>query len=116
MVFQHLLERPGNGALLGIKSAVEVDVVLFFEVPANEGRIGDRLAVIDDVGELALRRLVEAAGIGFVRQSRHLQQHFRLGDEQARIRQAKGGAEIIERDHGAHLIQSATIRCHFSAA
>ena len=55
-----------NGAvtLLGGEPAVEVDLIFPFEMPADEGRIGDPRAVVFDIGQLALRRLAEAFGIG----------------------------------------------------
>ena len=58
MVLKHLLESPADGALLRAQPAVEIDSVLLLQMPANEGRIRNDLPVIDDVGELAFRRLL----------------------------------------------------------
>jgi hypothetical protein len=37
MILRQLLERPGDGFLLGGKPAVEVDLVLGLEMAADEG-------------------------------------------------------------------------------
>ena len=60
VIFEHLLEGPGDGPLLVIEPLVEVDPVFLLQVPTNEGRVRDRLAVVNNVGELALRGFVEA--------------------------------------------------------
>src|SRR5262249_52087273 len=102
MILYHLLEGPGNGALLRIKRAIEVDVVLLLQVPADEGRIGDDLALVVNVRELALRRLLEAGRVGPIGKLRHFEQHFHFGHEGAWVWQTKSRSEAIERDH-SHL-------------
>jgi hypothetical protein len=67
MVLSHLLEGPGDGALLGGEPAVEVDLVFPFEMPADERRVGDKPTIVLDIGQLALWRLAEAFGIGPIR-------------------------------------------------
>jgi len=54
MILHHLLEGPGNGALLGQKSTIEIDVVFPLQVPSDEGRIRNDFAAVIDVRELAL--------------------------------------------------------------
>jgi hypothetical protein len=68
LVLHHLLERPGDGPLLGIESAIEIETILVLDVPADEGGIRDALTVILDIGQLALGRLAEAVGVGAVRE------------------------------------------------
>ena len=77
MILGHLLERPGDGALLRVEAAIEVDRVFLFEVQADEGGIRDALAVVVDVGELALGGLGEALGVRLVGQAGQLQQQSR---------------------------------------
>src|SRR5262249_22646872 len=68
-------------------------------MPADERRVGNPLAVIIDVRQLALRCLAKAGDVGSVSKARHFQQHFNLGDERARVRQTKGRPECVEGDH-----------------
>src|SRR5262249_59296767 len=52
-----------------------------------------------DVGQLALGRLAKALEIDLIGQLGHLQQDFGLGDERARVGEAKLRSECVERDH-----------------
>src|SRR4029078_7184079 len=54
MILHHLLEGPGNGALLGRKSTIEIDVVFPLQVPSDEGRIRNDFAALIDVRACAL--------------------------------------------------------------
>ena len=120
VILRHLLERPRDRALLGGEAAVEIDPVFLFQVPADEGRIGDARAVIVDVGQLAFGRLAEAFGIGPIGQAGQLQEHLGFGHERARIRQTEIRPEDVERDHrvasrcGLRHCAEATRRIQFS--
>lgn len=81
MVLRHLFERPSDCALLRRQPLVEIDAVFVFQMPADERRVGNRLAVIIDVRQLALRGLAKAGRVGSVSKASHFQQHFNLGDE-----------------------------------
>src|SRR5262249_15204946 len=70
IVLRHLFERPGDGALLRRQSLVEIDAVFVFQIPADERRVGNLLAVVIDVRQLALRRLAKAGGVGSVSKAR----------------------------------------------
>src|SRR5262249_46754747 len=98
-VLRHLFERPSDGALLRRQSLVEIYAVFVFQMPANERRVGNPLAVIFDVRQLALRSAAKAGSVGSVSKARHFQQHLNLGDERARVRQTEGRPECVEGDH-----------------
>jgi hypothetical protein len=57
MILGGLLEGPGSGALLVAQPAIEVGPVFLLQVPADECRVGDALAVVIDVGQIALGAL-----------------------------------------------------------
>src|SRR5262245_7641381 len=99
MFFEHFLECPGDCTLLGRKPAVEIDSVFFLQVPADEGRVCNGLAIVVDIGELAFWSTFEAARVGPVGELCHLQQNLRLGHEGARVREAESRSEAIKRDH-----------------
>src|SRR5262249_4063876 len=99
MVLRHLFERPSDGALLRRQSLVEIDAIFVFQVPADERRVGNLLAVIIDVRQLALRGPAKAGGVGSISKAGYFQQHFNLGDERARIGQTEGGPKWVECDH-----------------
>jgi hypothetical protein len=46
--------------LLGAQALVEIDSVLLFEVPADQRGVAEQLAIVLDVGDLALWRLRKA--------------------------------------------------------
>src|SRR3954451_24791858 len=56
MVFDHPLECPGLGALLQIQRSMEIEAVFVLDMRANEGRVGDALGVIINVGQLPFGR------------------------------------------------------------
>ncbi len=99
IVLRHFLEGPSDRPLLGRHSLVEVDLILPFQVPADESRIGNPLAIIVDVRQLALRRLAKAGSVRPVSEAGHFQEHLGLGDERTWIRHAESGPECVERDH-----------------
>jgi hypothetical protein len=68
-------------------------------MPADQRRVGNLLAIIIDVRQLALRGLTKASGVGSVSKASHFQQHFNLGDERTRVRQTEGGPKCVECDH-----------------
>ena len=55
--------------------------------------------VVLDVGQLAFGRPAQSRGLGPIGQARHFQQQLGLDHERARIGQAEGRPERVERDH-----------------
>src|SRR5688572_16717578 len=64
VLFGELLESPTRRPLLGREALVEIEPVFLLEVEADEGRLRDIHAVIDDVGQLAFRRAAKRAHRG----------------------------------------------------
>ena len=99
---QHLLEGPGDGPLLRVEAAVEIDVVLILDVPADKSRVGNEFSVVVYIGQLYRAAchwaLVETCHVGFVFEPGQLEQHFHLGDERAHIRQPESRFERVKRD------------------
>ena len=54
MFFEHFVEGPSDCALLGRKPAVEIDFVFLLQVPADEGRVRNGLAIVVDIGGACL--------------------------------------------------------------
>src|SRR5262245_63520346 len=78
-------------------------------MPANEGRIRNDLAVINDVGQFSLRCLVEAGGVDGVRKTGHLQQYFRLGHERARVGKTECRSKAFKRYHLPASLRDCTV-------
>src|SRR6202049_4365347 len=76
MVLDHPLERPGLRALLQIKRRVEIETVFAFNMRANEGGIGDALALIEDIGQLPLGRGRRYRPLLAIGKTGHLQLDF----------------------------------------
>jgi len=63
--------------------------VHLFQVPADDGEIGNPLAVVVDIGQLALGSLGESLAVHPIGQAGDPQEHLGLHDEWAWIGQAK---------------------------
>ena len=99
VVLDHPLERPGLRALLQIKPGIEIEAIFAFDMGANEGGIGDALAVIVDIGQLSLgggRRHRPLLAVG---KPRHFQLDLGLGHKRADFGQAEAGAKAIKGNH-----------------
>ena len=99
MVLDHALESPGLRPRLQAERRIEIETVFGLEMRANERGIGDRLGVIDDVGQLPLRRGRRLGLFLAIGKTGHLQLDLGLGHEGADLRQAETGAEAIEGNH-----------------
>ena len=101
VILAHFFDRPADRALFRRQMRVEIDASGLFDMPADEGGIGDERSLVVDIGQLALGRLGEAVAVFFIVQPGEFEQQHRLHDKGADIRQAGSAAKTIERDHGA---------------
>ena len=62
MLLRHLLDRPGDRALLWHQTGVDVDLVFAFNMAADDSEVGDDLAIILDIEDLACGGFGHAAG------------------------------------------------------
>jgi hypothetical protein len=99
MVLRHFLEGPGGRALFRIQTFIEVEAIFLLDVPADEGRVGQPLAVIIHIGQLALGRLAEVTRFRLERLPAAFEQNLGLGDEGAGVGKAKRGTHSVKRDH-----------------
>src|SRR6516225_10120293 len=74
-------------------------MVFVFQMPADESRIGNPLAVVIDVRQLALWCPPKAGVVDPVSKAGHFHQHLGLSDEWARIRETECKSKCVERDH-----------------
>jgi hypothetical protein len=81
MVLGHLFKCPGRCSLLAGQAAIEIEAILFFDVPANQRGIGDALAVVVDIRQFALGSLAKSAAVGAIGEASHFQECCRLGNE-----------------------------------
>ena len=56
MMLDHPLERPGLRARLQAERRVEIKAVLSLDMRADEGRVGNTLRPVANIGQLSLRR------------------------------------------------------------
>jgi hypothetical protein len=63
MLLRHLLERPSDSTLLSRQSTIEIELIFFLDVPADEGRVGNDGSAVIDIRQLALRRLTKAVRV-----------------------------------------------------
>ena len=66
---------------------------------ADEGRIGDGLGLVHDIGHLPLGRAWRHRLFLGVGKAGHFQLDFGLGDKGADLRQAESRAKTIKRNH-----------------
>ena len=99
MVLDHPLEGPGLRPRLQAERRVEIETVFGLQMRANEGGIGDRLGVIDDIGQLPLRRGRRLGLLLAIGKTGHLQLDLGFGHKGADLRQAETGAEAIKGNH-----------------
>ena len=110
MVLDHPLEGPGLGARLQAERGVEVETVFGFEMRADEGRIGDGLGLVDDIGKLPLGRSRRLGPLLAIGDAGHLQLDLGFGHKRADLRQPESGAKAVEGNHASSpdLFQSAS--------
>ena len=99
MVLDHPLEGPGLRTRLQAERGIEIEAVFGFQMRANERRIGDGLGVIDDIGQLPLRRGRRLGPLLAIGKTGHLQLDLGFGHKGADLRQAEAGAEAIKGNH-----------------
>ncbi len=99
VVLEHLLHGPGNALLLRRETLVEIDSVLVLQVEPDQRRVRHHGSIVDDVGQLALRRLANIRRLSLVRLAGELQEHLGLGDERTGIRQPEAWTKRVQRDH-----------------
>src|SRR5207253_921090 len=68
-------------------------------MPADESRIGNPLAIVVNVRQLALWCPSKAGVVDPIDKAGHFQQHLSLGNERTRIRETEGRPKCVERDH-----------------
>ncbi|MGY4423345.1 hypothetical protein ACVWY2_005794 [Bradyrhizobium sp. JR6.1] len=99
VMLDHALEGPGLRARLQAQRRVEIEAVFALEMGADEGRIGDRLAVIGDERQLALGRGRRHGLLLAIVEPGHLELDLGLGHEGADFRQAEARAKAKKRNH-----------------
>src|SRR5947199_9528462 len=72
-------------------------------MPADESRIGNPLAIVVNVRQLALWCSSKAGVVDPISKAGHFQQHLSLGNERTGIRETEGRHKCVERDHPALL-------------
>ena len=98
-MLDHALERPGLRARLQRQRGVEIEAIFALDMGANEGGIGDALALVVDERQLPLGRGRRHRPFLAIGKTRHLELDFGLGHKRADFRQAEAGAKAIKRDH-----------------
>lgn len=99
VMLDHAFERPGLCARLQAQRRVEIETVFSLDMGADEGQIGNGLAVIGDVGQLTLGRRRRHRLFLSVGEPGHLELDLGLGHEGADFRQAEPRAEAKKRNH-----------------
>src|SRR5262245_38365943 len=101
MMLDHALECPGLRPYLAVEAGVEIKPVFALDMRADEGGIGDPLAIILDVRQLPFWRGRRHGPLLAIGEPCHLELDLGLGHERTDFRQTEACAKAVKGDHAS---------------